>query len=47
MTKGRDRIVYRRTDGKWVNKRIDADGASSVHDTQNAAENSAKDMLIN
>lgn len=47
MTKGRDRIVYRRDDGTWVNKRIDADRASSLHDTQSAAEHSARNMLRN
>jgi len=33
MGKGRDRIVSRRDDGKWENKRNDASRASSVHDT--------------
>ena len=45
MSKGRDRTVFRRTVGEWVNKRNDADRASSVHNTQRAAENSARDML--
>lgn len=40
-----DRIVYRRDDGKWVNKRTDADKASSVHDKQSQAEATARDML--
>lgn len=39
------RIVYRRDDGKWVNKRTDADKAGSVHDKQSQAEASARDML--
>lgn len=47
MSKGRDRTVYRRSDGKWVNKRNDADKASSLHDTQNGAENEARNMLRN
>ncbi len=47
MTKGKDRIVYRREDGKWVNKRINVDKASSLHDTQNDAANTAKEMLRN
>ena len=47
MTKGRDRIVFRRDDGTWVNKRVNANRASSLQDTQNAAENSARTMLQN
>lgn len=45
MSKGRDRTVYRRDDGSWVNKRNDADRASSVHSTQKAAEEAARGML--
>lgn len=45
--KGRDRIVYQRPDGSWVNQRLDAERASSVHDTQGAATASAKGMLGN
>lgn len=44
--KGRDRIVYKRGD-EWVNKRNDADKASSVHDTQKEAEQAAREMLAN
>ncbi len=47
MSKGRDRTVYRRDDGEWVNKRNDADKASSVHDTQGNAEKAAREMLQN
>jgi hypothetical protein len=48
MSKGRDRTVYRRPeDGKWVNKRNDADKASSLHDTQRHAEEAAREMLRN
>ena len=47
MSKGRDRTVYRRPDGKWVNKRNDANRASSLHDTQNEAANEAKRNLRN
>jgi len=47
MSKGRDRTVYRRGDNKWVNKRNDASRASSVHDTQKDADNSARQMLRN
>jgi hypothetical protein len=44
MAKG-DRTVYRRRDGKWVNKRNDASRASSVHGTQGDAEAAARRML--
>ena len=39
-------MVFKREDG-WVNKRNDADRASSVHDTQKAAEQAARRMLAN
>jgi|GEM_PF-6890971 hypothetical protein len=29
-----DRIVYKRDDGKWVNKTLDNKNASSLHQTQ-------------
>jgi len=45
--KGRDRTVYRRSDGQSANKRHDADRASSLHSTQGAAEKAAKEMLKN
>lgn len=47
MSKGRDRMVYQRSDGKWVNKRNDASTASSVHDKQSEAMEVAKQMLKN
>lgn len=47
MSKGRDRTVYLRPDRQWANKRLDADKASSVHRTQGAAEQAARDMLRN
>ena len=46
MTKKQDRMVYRK-DGKWVNKRIDAEKASSLHRTQKEAEDAAREMLKN
>lgn len=46
MSKDKDRMVYRRGD-EWINKRNDADRASSVHSTQAAAEKSAREMLYN
>ncbi len=47
MSKGRDRIVSRRPDRTWENKRNDADRASSLHDTQREAEQAARQMLRN
>ena len=41
------RIVYQRDDGKWVNKRNDSDRASSLHNTQKEAKNTAREMLKN
>lgn len=42
-----DRMVYRRNDGKWVNKRTGSERASSVHDTQNNAVKTARQNLFN
>ena len=47
MSKDRDRMVYKRSDGNWVNKRNDAEKASSLHETQKDAEKAARDMLSN
>lgn len=47
MSKDQDRTVYRRDDGKWVNKRNDAERASSLHDTQKDAIGSARGLLHN
>ena len=47
MTKKNDRIVYKRDDDQWVNKKTNADKASSLHSTQKEAENSAREMLKN
>lgn len=47
MSKGRDRTVLRRADGKWANKRHDADRASILHETQREAEQAARQMLKN
>lgn len=46
MSKDRDRTVYRRGD-EWINKRNDADRASSKHTTQKEAEQAARTMLHN
>ena len=40
-----NRIVYRREDGQWINKKTDLNRASSVHESQEDAEQSARDML--
>ena len=47
MSNDQDRIVYRREDGIWVNKKNDAERASTLHDTQRDAINAAKQMLQN
>lgn len=44
MSKGRDRTVYKRGN-EWVNKRVDADRASSVHKKQGTAVEAASKML--
>jgi hypothetical protein len=45
MAKGR--TVFRNDKGEWVNKRNDADRASSKHSTQAEAEKAAKQLLKN
>ena len=45
MSKGKNRSVYQRDDGQWVNKRNDAERASSVHQTHKNANETAQDML--
>jgi hypothetical protein len=47
MSKDQDRMVYKRPDGTWANKRNDASRASSVHSTQKAAEEAGRSMLKN
>jgi len=47
MSKKRDRTVFRREDGKWVNKRNDAQRASSTHGTQKDAGDAARNHLKN
>ncbi len=42
-----DRMVYRRNDGIWVNKRNDSGRASSIHDTQGDAVDAARENLVN
>ncbi len=45
MSKGRDRTVYRRSGGEWVNKRNDSQRATGVHRTQREAEGEARQNL--
>jgi Uncharacterized protein conserved in bacteria (DUF2188) len=45
VSKPQDRTVTRRADGSWANKRIDSERASSLHDTQKAAQEAARAML--
>lgn len=47
MSKGKDRMVFQRDDGKWVQKRNDAGRAGGVHDKQSDAAKEAKGMLQN
>ena len=47
MSKDRDRIIFRRDDGKWANKRNDAEKPSSLHETQKDAADTARGMLKN
>ena len=47
MFKKNDRIVFKREDGKHVNKKLDSPKASSLHKTQREAERTAREMLKN
>jgi len=47
MSTNNDRSVYRRKDGKWANKKDTASKASSLHDTQQEAQQAAKKNLKN
>ncbi|MGI9480184.1 MAG: DUF2188 domain-containing protein [Hyphomicrobiaceae bacterium] len=47
LSKGRDRTVYQRDDGKWANRRNDASKPSSLHRTQAGAQKRARKMLTN
>ncbi len=44
MSKPQDRMVYKRQDG-WAEKRNDSTRAGSVHPTQRAAEDAARNKL--
>lgn len=45
MSKGKDRTVYRRAYGIWVNKRNDGKKATSLHTSQHDAINAARNLL--
>ena len=47
MAPKNDRFVNRRPDGQWQNKKVGADRAGSLHDTQAEAEAAAREMLRN
>lgn len=47
MSKKQDRVVSRRPNGKWANKRNDASRASSLHGTQAEAIAAARANLQN
>jgi len=47
MSRKNDRIVFHTKDGNWANKKNIADKASSLHSTQKAAEDAARQMLKN
>lgn len=47
MSKRRDRTIYQRDDGKWVNKRHDRGEATGVHDTQKKAVDEGRENLKN
>ena len=47
MTKSTDRTVYKRADGKWVNKRDAASRPAGVHATQTEAAQEGRGMLRN
>ncbi|MBN8760473.1 MAG: DUF2188 domain-containing protein [Thiobacillus sp.] len=47
MSKDQDRIISKRPDGMWENKRNDAGRASSLHQTQKEAIDTARQMLQN
>ena len=45
MSKPQDRTISRRPDGTWENKRNDSSRAATVHGTQRAAQDAAREML--
>lgn len=47
MSKKNDRTVSKRPDGKWQNKKNSSEKATSLHDTQKEAKESATKNLKN
>jgi len=47
MANKNDRIVFKRSNGDWVNKKNDATKASTIHSTQGEAIKEATEMLKN
>jgi hypothetical protein len=47
LSNNNDRIVYRRSDGDWINRKVDADKAAGLHGTQAEAIAEATQMLKN
>lgn len=47
MIRKNDRSVFKTKDGGWANKKNNSDKASSIHPTQKAAEDAARQMLKN
>jgi hypothetical protein len=47
VAKNATRIVQKRPDGKFENKRVGNERATSVHDTQKEAESAARQNLQN
>lgn len=45
MSKDQDRTVFHREDGKWANKRQDAERPTSLHETQEEAVAAARENL--
>ena len=45
MEKNATRIIYQRTDGKWVTTVVDDAAVSSLHNTKQGAENYARKKL--
>jgi hypothetical protein len=47
VAKANDRFVSPRSDGTWVNQRVNSEKPASVHETQQAAIAAARQNLIN
>jgi len=47
LDRGRDCTVFRRKDGRWINKSNGDDGVLTVYDTKKEALNAAREMLNN